>query len=199
MIPLQIMTPSYANQKHTVRKVYRDGQKSEKQWATWWRHVARIDSDDKFLDKVLDTVLRTRGKNLPVALNTAIPKANSYDTEYGVYSTLKKFRKTKEHLDLENDYIQYMYLDFDKTITNYKQSGLLPPEHEYSDDRLHARIDLAHSLLPDLCDIGLVGFFSSSEWFDDIDKPDRINLHIVIELDKPYPRRRVMDQIKYWN
>ena len=57
---------------------------------------------------------------------------------------------------------------------------------------LSDRDDVIGSLLPfPLASLERVAFFSSSAFFKDEAKPNRINVHYIVWLDKPYPRETV--------
>ena len=59
------------------------------------------------------------------------------------------------------------------------------------DSTLEERVSIAKSMLPMLENLELVSFFSSSGFYKNTAKPHRMNLHIVVWFDKPYPREQV--------
>ena len=95
--------------------------------------------------------------------------------------------KSLEEL-LEEEHLTHACLDLDKEHSLVSKVVTSPDIASY--------VRITKSLLPILCNRELVAFFSSSIVADNKDKPNRMNLRVVVFFDKPYPREIVKRWIK---
>lgn len=164
------------------RKHYRNGAKVQHDFP-YWLDVFGIE-DDPTPTNFIHVLERAWTEDWPVAFSQFKPKPLKELQELlcpkgkPLISPEGFWRRTTAVL--EDSRMSFVVLDFD---CNHPSISFTSSIRE--------RMDAAQTLLPLLESLERVAFFSSSAHFNNPAKPNRMNLHIVVWFDRPYPRETV--------
>lgn len=170
------------NQENGFRKHYRDGAKVEHDFP-YWLDVFGIE-DEPTPTNFIDALKQAWEEDWSVAFSQFKPKPLNELRDAvcpkgkPLISPEGFWRRT--NTVLEDSMMSFAVLDFDCDHPSVSFSS-----------SVQERMDAAKSLLPLLSSLEAVAFYSSSANFENAAKPNRMNLHIVIWFDRPYPRETV--------
>ena len=152
-----------------IRKEYSRQGKVQNSWPKTWKLERGYSNEEISLSRIYEEICEIRDNDLAVCFGYDRPKDSE---DEGCWLRNKS--------SLAGDDMQIVCLDFDG------EDSRISGASSVSD-----RLDVIKDLLPILRDVGLVAFYSSSALYDDKAKPHRINLHVMVKLDKPYKREVV--------
>ena len=191
--------PAFDRTKDSFRKHYVDGKKIDQDYPAYLRVAGSFPATP---EAVFEAVKQIRSKNLSVCLSQFAPPedlepllSRYYKPEaFGKDKPLAKrlpnqdlvWRRTNETL-VETE-MECAVLDFDREHPEISCSSTL-----------RDRMALIREMLPPLRDAEVVAFFSSSAWFHNPKKPNRINVHVIVFFDRPYPRETVRAFLKAYD
>lgn len=189
MTDLFLWAPSHEdNNPDSFRKHYINGKKTNVSFPYWHEVYGWVEEITP--QKLVETLEKIWADDLPVCLSQFGPKSSEHlqdlVCENGkplLHANSSSWRR-KGHC-LEDTMMSYVVLDFDG------DHPLISCASGLSD-----RVKAAKSLLPLLEDLEAVAFFSSSAFFENTDKPNRMNLHVCVFFDRPYPREMVHSFLK---
>nr|BDD47649.1 hypothetical protein 7 [Paracoccaceae bacterium] len=184
MTDLFLWAPSHEDHNPDVfRKRYVNGEKTKNGFPYWHEIYEAVENITP--QKLVETLEKIWADNLPVCLSQFGPKSSEHlqdlvcDEGKPLLHTNGSSWRRKGYC-LEDTMMSYVVLDFDG------DHPLISRASGLSD-----RVKAAKSLLPLLEDLEAVALFSSSAFFEDTDKPNRMNLHLCVFFDRPYPREMV--------
>lgn len=170
------------------RKVYRDGEKLEPEPP--YRNIVYAVENEPTPENIVSLLERIWAEDWPVAISQFGPKPleelrNACCDEGRPLCDPDEgwFRRHRKALD--ETLMDFVVLDFDCEEPSVSLGS-----------SLNLRLDAAKSLLPLLEGLETVAFLSSSAFYEDPEKPNRISLHVFVWLDRPYPRQQVQDFLK---
>jgi hypothetical protein len=179
---LYLVEPKDAN-ADACRKLYVDGLKTKSSFATW--NVIHGEEVEVTPANFIEALHYVWDNDLSVYFSQFAPRDLSglqeRVCEKGkplIHKNRKWWRRKGEVL--EDSFMEFVVLDFD---------GDHPDISTHS--CVSKRLEVAKSLLPPLRGLEAVALYSSSAFFKDCKRPNRISLHVIVWLDKPYPRSTV--------
>jgi len=166
---LYTIQPHFAKELYKTRKHFTNNHKDKDVgFPTYWDLVEGLEGEELTLANIADLIERVRTQNQAVVLLGARPRDISITTGFQ--------RKTEVLRDQGQN---YLILDFDGEHASINFSS-----------PIGARLDVAQEMVPFL-PRGKVASLSSSAYFADSERPNRLNLHVIVMLDKLYPREKI--------
>ena len=170
------------NNQNGFRKHYKDGKKVEHDFPYWLEVFA--EENDPTPERFASLLQRVWDEDWAVAFSQFSPKPLEELADAvcrkgkPLISPEGHWRRTNEVLD--DSLMSFVVLDFDcdHSLVSF-------------DSSITHRMEQAKSLLPLLSSLEAVAFYSSSANFENPSKPNRMNLHIAVWFDRPYPRETV--------
>ena len=152
-----------------IRKLYTREGKVARSWPLTWTLERGYSNEDATLHNIYREIREIREQDESVCLGYARPQEEAGEAPW---------RRKKEILADEG--MQIVCLDFDGEDSRISSCA-----------SVSTRLEVIKDLLPILRGVGLVAFYSSSAFYEDEEKPHRINLHVMVRLDQPYPRDKI--------
>ena len=154
-----------------IRKQYSREGKVKNSWPRTWKLERGYSNEEVSLTAIYEEIREIRDNDLAVCFGYDRPKDSE---DKGCW------RRNKNSLAGEEMQIVCFDFDGEDARVSYASS-------------VSERLDAIKDLLPILRNVGLVAFYSSSALYEDKDRPHRINLHVMVKLDKPYKRETIQE------